>query len=131
MNIFILEDDLMRMQWFRERLIAHTITHAESCTQVDRFVGPYDLICLDHDLGGRQMTDHKDNGATFAKMIVDRIGNAAVIIHSYNADGAKRIQSILPPLGPSFLPHRHFSVCAPFRGPTFLSYLGLVERECA
>lgn len=92
MNVFILEDDLTRMQWFRERLINHTITHAASCTQVERFVGPYDLICLDHDLGGRQMSTRPDSGATFA--------------------------------GSSFTP-----VCAPFRGPLFLAYLDLVERE--
>jgi hypothetical protein len=109
MKIFILEDDPERMRWFRQRLFHHDVTYAESCVHVHRFVGPYDVIFFDHDLGGRQMDDHEDNGALFASLV--DFGQAHVIIHSYNADGAKRIQAITN------------GVHAPFRGSHFNNLL--------
>lgn len=108
MKIFILEDDPGRMGWFRFRLYLHDITHAESCTEIARFMPPYDLVFLDHDLGGRQLEDHEDNGCTFAKMIAGHVDPKTVIIHSYSFDGARNIQSVL---GGGWI--------APFRGPTF------------
>lgn len=109
MKVFILEDDPARMMWFRERLIAHELTHAESCTHIDRFRPPYDVIFLDHDLGGRQMEAHEDDGACFARLIGPMINpDAKVIVHSYNADGAQRIRWIL-----------QYVFVAPFRGEWF------------
>lgn len=56
------------------------------------FLPPYDLILLDHDLGGRQMTKHDDNGFNFLLLIEDQINVAATIIcHSYNPDARKRM----------------------------------------
>lgn len=122
MKIFILEDDPARMLWFRERLIAHHIDHAESCAHIDRFQPPYDLIFLDHDLGGRQMTEHEDDGTHFARLIASHInGSTEVIVHSYNADGAQRIRSVLMDAGVRVWGH------APFRGNWFNA---LVERLC-
>lgn len=119
MNIFILEDDALRMQWFRERLLNHDITHADSCTQIERFQPPYDLIFLDHDLGGRQLEDHEDNGAAFAKLIAESVNaDAVVIIHSYNSAGAQNIQLTLG------LPT---TIYAPFRGVQFTQ---LVDKWC-
>lgn len=114
MKIFILEDDPARMMWFRERLINHDITHAESCTQFDRFTPPYDVVFFDHDLGGRQMDEHEDNGEEFAKMIGHGKLDAIAIIHSYNGPGADNIRAAL---GGGFI--------APFRGNWFNS---IVDR---
>lgn len=71
MRIFVLEDNAARIMWFERRFQGHDVTYADSCTQIDRFQPPYDLICLDHDLGGRQMSEHEDNGEAFVKLILD------------------------------------------------------------
>lgn len=108
MRIFILEDDPLRMVWFRERFISHDITHADSCAQFDRFQPPYDMTFMDHDLGGRQFEEHEDNGARFAQAMQPTMHHlGTVVIHSYNPDGAKKIQSFIG------------GYLAPFRGPVF------------
>lgn len=115
MKVFILEDDPQRMLWFRETFIDHEITHAESCTQVDRFQPPYGAIFLDHDLGGRQLEDYEDNGAAFARLIAPKIAESdMVIVHSYNADGAKAINAVLG--GGCYM--------EPFRGIQFNALVG-------
>lgn len=98
MRIFILEDDQARITWFKRRFIHDQVTFVESCSQISEYMPPYDLICLDHDLGGRQMSNHEDNGEEFAKLLCNppeaRSGTAgplAVIVHSMNPDGAMRI----------------------------------------
>lgn len=98
MRVFILEDDPLRMQEFRKVLTKRDpkvqIDHAESCSQVDRFKPPYDLICLDHDLGGRQMGAHEDNGLMFVRQIKPLIDPSTVIlIHSWNGPGARNMQA--------------------------------------
>lgn len=92
MKVFILEDDPTRMLYLREKLTGHDITHIESCTQADRFQPPYDLILLDHDLGGRQLEDHEDDGLAFVTLVKDRVPrDAVIVIHSYNDAGARRM----------------------------------------
>jgi CheY-like chemotaxis protein len=94
MKIFVLEDDPIRIEWFKKRFIGHEVTYVDSCTQVDQFQGPYDLICLDHDLGGRQLEDHEDNGLAFVRLINDRIERANVIIHSFSPWGAMNMKGV-------------------------------------
>lgn len=120
MKIFILEDNPDRISWFRDHFSGDDITVAVSCTQVDRFVGGYDIVFLDHDLGGRVLVDHEDNGEAFAKLIKDNIGHAHVIVHSYNHDGAGRILAVLPQ------GHR-----APFCGPIFYALVANFTRTAA
>ena len=95
MKIFILEDNLERRNWFDAYLKGHTVTHADSCAQVNRFHPPYDVIFLDHDLGGRRFYSLEDNGETFAKMIAHHVGEATVILHSFNPVGAQNIERAL------------------------------------
>lgn len=95
MRIFILEDDPNRMAWFNTFFAGHDITHAESCLHVNRFSPPYNVVFFDHDLGGRQLEDHEDNGELFAKVVQNRIGDAIVIIHSFNPEGARAIKSLV------------------------------------
>lgn len=117
-KIFILEDDPARIMWFLERFTGYEVTLAESCTQLDRFVGPYDLVCLDHDLGGRQIEEHEDDGKAFAAGIKDQIGDACVLIHSFNADGARNIANLLPQ-----------AFIAPFKGRMFHALLPQILDE--
>ena len=113
-RVFILEDDPMRMGLFYKTLVGKdqvVIDHIESCTQVDKFKPPYDVICLDHDLGGRQLTEHEDNGHLFTKLVKDRINpEAVIIVHSYNHGGARNMLQTLGrgaymPFGPEMLNH--------------------------
>lgn len=77
-------------------------------------------MCLDHDLGGRQVSDNEDNGATFARLIADRINqSAAVAVHSYNSVGARRILAELSGTGVS-------AYLTPFRGPMFTAVIDAV-----
>ncbi len=113
MRIFVLEDDYTRIVKFRKRFVGHDVTFADSCAQYEEaFKPPYDLICLDHDLGGRQMSDHEDNGEEFAKLITTPESLAwfnadpariplAIIVHSFNPEGADRIAYTMRVLCPN------------------------------
>ena len=118
MKIFILEDDATRQQWLRERLIDHDITIIESCRDAAKFVGPYDLILLDHDLGGRQLEAHEDCGLLFVQRCKDRFGDAEVIAHTYNSAGANAMRA------------QHRMYVAPFRGREFCDLLDHIEKTC-
>lgn len=118
MKVFILEDDPIRVDYLINRLGQHDLTVAKSCTEVGKFQPPYDLILLDHDLGGRQMTEHEDDGTQFIQLIADRVNvDAVVIFHSYNPGGAQRMRNIL---GSGYI--------APFRSGAFNRILLQVEE---
>lgn len=124
MRIFVLEDDPARLQWFRERLFDHDVTFADSVTQVKRYQPPYDLVCFDHDLGGRQLDAHEDNGEAFTKKVLEQIvkqdPQPFLVIHSYNPDGARNIHRVLERLS---------VFVAPFRGPTFNAVMTAVLND--
>jgi hypothetical protein len=98
MKIFILEDDDYRMVTLEklDAMKGAEITRIVSCAEVEKFQPPYDLILLDHDLGGRQLEEHEDNGLAFVKLIKDKIpAGSRVIVHSYNYDGAMNMITVL------------------------------------
>lgn len=117
-RVFILEDDEIRVAHLLSLLISCDVTRVASCRQAKKFVPPYDLILLDHDLGGRQITRHEDCGLTFVRMIKDKINpDATIVYHSYNPDGARAMQQevgrgMIAPFGSSLFnqivtgPHR-------------------------
>lgn len=122
MKVFILEDDMFRLKILAERLYAdHDCDVAMSCSEIDKFKGPYDLILLDHDLGGRQMDQHEDCGATFVKLLGDKIkeSRATVVFHSYNPTGASNMRAIVG-----------HGLIAPFGGTMFNRAIDEVERLC-
>lgn len=100
MNIFILEDDSIRMELFREALKDHNVDHADNVVDGKKLLtlNEYDLILLDHDLGGEQMIHSADEntGYQLAKFIRDDNICARVITHTYNPAGAKNILAVLP-----------------------------------
>lgn len=102
MRIFILEDNPVRMRKFRNELIGHTIDHAETVYDGKSFVSlkKYDLILLDHDLGGRQMVDssEENTGYQLAIFIAEEKLNrdTSCITHTCNPAGADNILSVLP-----------------------------------
>lgn len=126
MRIFVLEDNPSRIAWFVKRFIGHDVTYADSCTQVDRYVPPYDLVCLDHDLGGRQMEEHEDDGSAFVTAIVLRLRSQGrppvIVIHSFNEFGALRMQQTIGWLGRGV----QKAFIAPFMSDFFKSILNSV-----
>ena len=101
MRIFILEDDIARRDAFEVCLSEHDLDiaiDAEAATRL--FAPPYDVILLDHDLGGGVDTDGSNTGAAFAKWLMNNhkedVMLSCVITHSYNPDGAKEICRIIP-----------------------------------
>lgn len=102
MRIFILEDNKYRMEKFRRELIGHTIDHAETVQDGTSMVtfNKYDLLFLDHDLGGEQMVNssHKNTGYQLAEFIASFTPNKETpcIVHSCNPAGSDNIVRVLP-----------------------------------
>lgn len=97
MNLFVLEDDPARRALLGEQLEeGDRVVWVETCADFHRFKPPYDLILLDHDLGGRQLEDHEDSGTRFAElMVAGGFKGGAVVVHSFNPVGALRMMQIL------------------------------------
>jgi len=102
MRVFILEDNSSRVVKFRRELIGNRVDHAETLNAGRAMIceNEYDLIFLDHDLGGREMADsaHEDTGYHLALFIADDDKNKSVpcVVHSCNPDGADSIVGVLP-----------------------------------
>ncbi len=113
MKLFILEDDAQRMKLFNEWFKDHEITHAEHAKEAIALLAAneYDIIFLDHDLGGRTYVNSADpdTGYQVAKTIPEGPNDTTpVVVHSMNENGAKNIMSVLiknqkifSPFGPS------------------------------
>lgn len=118
---FILEDDPERMELFLPALDGwHVDRHDNVADAVAGFSGPYDVICLDHDLGGQVFvpSDEENTGYQFAKhLAANERPVAPVVVHSWNTAGARRMVDALSDAGWS-------AVAVPF-GPTLLSALRL------
>lgn len=108
-RIFILEDDESRMKFFRRgaaNLFGEgvIITHANNAHAAKKVLRkhPWDLIYLDHDLGGEQMvsTKHENTGSEVARWIAENedeitFNGTYIIIHSFNPDGARHMRDII------------------------------------
>ena len=107
MRVFILEDDPNRIMVLREAAFTHDVVFTESCLGPNGAIevyaresakAPFDLLLLDHDLGGRMFVDsnEEDTGAAFVRRLPDAPENPPdVVIHSYNADGAQNMLATL------------------------------------
>ncbi len=102
MRIFILEDNEYRMVKFRRELIGHDIDHADNVSDGIDLVAKnkYDLLFLDHDLGGEEMVDSNEENAGYqlAKFIASSTLNKTTmcVIHSCNPAGAKNMANEIP-----------------------------------
>ena len=105
LRVFVLEDDPDRIRLLAQWLIGCDWDCIHTCVREEEFRPPYDLILLDHDLGGRQLVEHEDNGLSFVRLIKDRINEEAdIIVHSYNPDGAKSMVAELKPFRVQWVP---------------------------
>lgn len=106
MKIFVLEDDPYRIIAFHERFKGHLVQYTQTSGRAYEFdresKGDYDFLCLDHDLGGRQMDEHEDDGVEFIRNVMREGGNfkgLIVVLHSHNSEGAKEMRDLLVDLG--------------------------------
>jgi hypothetical protein len=104
MRIFILEDNPERIKKFKRELIGHILIIVEDVESAKEIINSdtesnkYDLMFLDHDLGGEEMVSPGDNtGYLVAKILSESINkNSNCIIHSCNHAGARAMQFCLP-----------------------------------
>jgi response regulator of citrate/malate metabolism len=99
MKVFILEDDPNRMKTLRGVLISHEIVWSDTVDKAKELFDkekPFDLILLDHDLGGEIFVDSElpNTGFQFVKFLAENkeaINNAQIILHTMNRPGAERM----------------------------------------
>lgn len=102
-RVFVLEDDPYRIGLFQDACLGrHDLTLTDRLSgprgAFTLYAPPYDLIYLDHDLGGRQMVDshEEETGAAFVRWMPLASDHQPVItIHSYNMDGARNMARTL------------------------------------
>ena len=100
MRIFILEDDQERVELFKEVLKNDELTivdTAESAIELLNMLS-FDLILLDHDLGGLQMvgTNNTNTGSEVVRWMVMNQGDfPTIIVHSHNPPAAESMQNQL------------------------------------
>ena len=90
---------------FRQRLSGHNITHVETSTEAVALLhqNVYDLILLDHDLGGKTYVDHtnqqEDCGmrvAEFFSIRPERVRtHGPIVVHSLNGPAAQQMVELI------------------------------------
>ena len=100
MKIFILDDDMRRIKWFKRAFIGHNVYYAHDPIEAEKMLrkNHYDMIFLDHDLGGAAFVRGKNgDGIDLAKVMArDELATGSIIIvHSLNHHGSMNIMSVL------------------------------------
>ena len=100
MKILIVEDNIERRNWFKSEFKAYELTFAVNAEEGIKQVewNKFDVIFLDHDLGGLVFVDSfkQNTGFQVAKAIVNSVNDKTpVIIHSWNPAGSENIKKIL------------------------------------
>lgn len=100
MKVFILEDSQHRIDFFKETMSKHKLFVAkdvEKAKDVFEKNKPFDLIMLDHDLGGRVFVNPREEntGYQFAKFLKNQNNKTLIVIHSSNVNAAALMKNIL------------------------------------
>ena len=101
MRIFFLDDNPVRRQRFASVHSACDIVFAQTAQEAIDVLSKdtnFDQIYLDHDLGNDTFVDSdlENTGYQVAKFLSDKDVRGEIIIHSFNAVGAKRMLQVLP-----------------------------------
>ena len=96
----ILEYDPERVTWFYEKFKDYVLIVTNNATVAKQLLhGMYfDLILLDHDLGGQAFVDSNDPNTGWQvtrEIPATQNKNTNVIIHSWNTGAAKRMEAFL------------------------------------
>ena len=103
MKILILDDDMNRHQLFDKNYAIHELVHVQTAQEaIDQLkVNTFDVVFLDHDLGGLQMVESggkEPTGYDVAKWIAMNPERKPkqVFVHSLNPVGSQNIKNVLP-----------------------------------
>lgn len=103
-RVFILEDDPIRIKWFKRNLIGVDYTIVDNApdaiAELKELDNDYTVIFLDHDLGGKQYVSTKDDntGSEVARFLAtqDLEDDLMIILHTFNQIGAVNMNNLLP-----------------------------------
>lgn len=103
MRILFLDDDENRHAKHAQENIGRDVTRARTvreCIDAIKNNPPFDLVSLDHDLGGKYYVEEEEGtGTEVARWMATEMPPekrpVRVVIHSYNAAGAQRMEDIL------------------------------------
>ena len=104
-RIIIIEDDILRLRWFRQKFIGHVLSMTKDVEEAKRmFVEhEYDYIFLDHDLSekhysqgwsGNYEGEDKTTGyevALFLESMPDIQPDAKIFVHTLSPSGSERM----------------------------------------
>jgi len=102
MRVLFLDDDPNRWKSFSREVIGKAepvwVETAKDAIDQLKTNGPFNIIFLDHDLGGKiYAPSGEGTGWEVAKWIVDNIEDPCrVIVHSMNPVGARNIKDLIP-----------------------------------
>ena len=107
MRVLFLDDDPNRQRMAFRYFAGHELSQAETAEQAIKMLdkySPYDLVHLDHDLGGKTFVPSDEvSGYQVAKHIAQMSGDRLpkrVVVHSYNFAGAKNMMEALEGIVP-------------------------------
>ena len=101
-NILILEDDNTRIKIFKDKYFGHNLTCTKSSKECIEHLKDtsWDILFLDHDLGGEIMVEpgEKETGTDVAIFLNQNESciPPLVVIHSLNPVGSKRMLEMIP-----------------------------------
>ena len=102
MKVLFLDDDPNRMKYARLYFSKDELSEAETAEQAIKMLekySPYDLVLLDHDLGGKVYCPSDEvSGYAVAKHISEMPKEKLplrVVIHSFNPAGAENMIRVL------------------------------------
>lgn len=102
MKILILEDDPTRILQFKSNLIGADVTYVDTAESAKKVLiqEQFDVLFLDHDLGGEQNTSSDpdgNNGYAVALFVKENPQHmpGTIIVHSLNPSGVQAIMTSL------------------------------------
>jgi CheY-like chemotaxis protein len=101
MNVLVLEDSEERCKHFRRALIGHSLDITEFSKEAIQMLKDkdYDILFLDHDLGGQQMVKSgEDTGYEVAAWLSLNPTRKPpeIYLHSLNSCGRDNMRCVLP-----------------------------------
>lgn len=104
LKVLILEDDPNRIEFFKMKLKGHDLYFfdiADDAINAFKLMNdkPWDIVFLDHDLGGLALvpSSNPNTGYAVAKyMAENEVEAKQIIIHSMNPAGSGNMKSLLP-----------------------------------
>lgn len=102
MKVLFLDDDKDRMKHARRHFMNETLSEAETAQDAIKMLekySPYDLVSLDHDLGGNIYCPSDDNSGYAVAKYISKMPKELlpkhVVIHSFNPVGSQNMINVL------------------------------------